>query len=219
MTSCRDSLPRRHRSPAVALAACTRCFPRSGSGGCGGGSWSGCGPARVRHPRRADRPLVPARRPAPRPPGPPVDAAAPPRLSRTTAYAIRLGRAQYFRRVFARAEDQTLILPLPRSGKSGMLGDRVIDHPGAALVTESRPDIYTPPPGTAPARPHRGVQPRTSLRHPVHFPVGHDDGCEDPAEAIRRAADLVGAVANPGRCPGGGKSPRRRSPRGCTRRT
>jgi hypothetical protein len=42
--------------------------------------------------------------------------------SRTTAYAIRLGRAQYFLRVFARAEDQTLILSLPRSGKSGCWG-------------------------------------------------------------------------------------------------
>src|SRR5262249_57498381 len=63
--------------------------------------------------------------------------------SRTTAYAIRLGRAQYGKRVYARAEDHTIILSLPRSGKSGLLGDRVIDHPGAALVTESRPDIYT----------------------------------------------------------------------------
>jgi hypothetical protein len=63
--------------------------------------------------------------------------------ARTTEYAIRLGRAQYLRRVFARAEDQTIILSLPRSGKSGMLADRVIDHPGAALVTESRPDIYS----------------------------------------------------------------------------
>jgi hypothetical protein len=42
------------------------------------------------------------------------------------------------------------ILSLPRSGKSGMLGDRVIHHPGAALVTESRPDIYPATAGTAP---------------------------------------------------------------------
>ena len=63
-------------------------------------------------------------------------------VSRTTQYAIRLGRAQYGRRVYVRAEDQTIILAPPRSGKTGHLADRVLDHPGPALVTESRPDIY-----------------------------------------------------------------------------
>ena len=50
--------------------------------------------------------------------------------SRTTRYAVRLGRAYYGRRVYARAEDQTIILSLPRVGKSGLLADRVIEHPG-----------------------------------------------------------------------------------------
>ena len=120
-------------------------------------------------------------------------------LSRTTAYAIRLGRAQYFRRVFARAEDQTLILSLPRSGKSGMLGDRVIDHPGAALVTESRPDIYTATAGyRARLGPIEVFNPENVSGIPSTFRWGLTMGCEDPAEAIRRAADLVGAVANTG---------------------
>jgi hypothetical protein len=120
-------------------------------------------------------------------------------LSRTTAYAIRLGRAQYFRRVFARAEDQTLILSLPRSGKSGMLGDRVIDHPGAALVTESRPDIYTATAGyRARLGPIEVFNPENVSGIPSTFTWGMTIGCEDPAEAIRRAADLVGAVANTG---------------------
>src|ERR1700758_3744849 len=119
--------------------------------------------------------------------------------SRTTAYAIRLGRAQYGRRVFARAEDQTLILSLPRSGKSGMLGDRVIDHRGAALVTESRPDIYM---ATAGYRARRGpvevFNPENVSGIPSTFRWGMTIGCEDPAEAIRRATDLVGAVATTG---------------------
>ena len=120
-------------------------------------------------------------------------------LSRTTAYAIRLGRAQYFRRIFARAEDQTLILSLPRSGKSGMLGDRVIDHPGAALVTESRPDIYTATAGyRARLGPIEVFNPENVSGIPSTFTWGMTIGCEDPAEAIRRAADLVGAVANTG---------------------
>ena len=119
--------------------------------------------------------------------------------ARTTAYAIRLGRAQYFRRVFARAEDQTLILSLPRSGKSGMLGDRVIDHPGAALVTESRPDIYTATAGyRARLGPIEVFNPENVSGIPSTFTWGMTIGCEDPAEAIRRAADLVGAVANVG---------------------
>jgi hypothetical protein len=119
--------------------------------------------------------------------------------SRTTEYAIRLGRAQYGRRVFARAEDQTLILSLPRSGKSGMLGDRVIDHPGAALVTESRPDIYTATAGyRARLGPVEVFNPENVSGIPSTFRWGMTIGCEDPAEAIRRAADLVGAVANVG---------------------
>ena len=119
--------------------------------------------------------------------------------SRTTAYAIRLGRGQYFRRVFARAEDQTLILSLPRSGKSGMLGDRVIDHPGAVLVTESRPDIYTATAGyRARLGPIEVFNPENVSGIPSTFTWGMTIGCEDPAEAIRRATDLVGAIANTG---------------------
>ena len=120
-------------------------------------------------------------------------------LSRTTAYAIRLGRAQYLRRIFARAEDQTLILSLPRSGKSGMLGDRVIDHPGAALVTESRPDIYMATAGyRARLGPIEVFNPENVSGIPSTFTWGMTIGCEDPAEAIRRATDLVGAIANVG---------------------
>ena len=119
--------------------------------------------------------------------------------ARTTEYAIRLGRAQYLRRIFARAEDQTLILSLPRSGKSGMLGDRVIDHPGAVLVTESRPDIYTATAGyRARLGPIEVFNPEDVSGIPSTFRWGMTIGCEDPAEAIRRATDLVGAIANVG---------------------
>ncbi|HLH58844.1 MAG TPA: type IV secretory system conjugative DNA transfer family protein [Streptosporangiaceae bacterium] len=117
----------------------------------------------------------------------------------TTEYAVRLGRAQYFRPVFARAEDQTIILSLPRSGKSGMLADRVIDHPGAALVTESRPDIYAATAGyRARLGPVEIFNPENVSGIPSTFRWGMTIGCQDPSEAIRRAADLVGAVANVG---------------------
>jgi hypothetical protein len=117
----------------------------------------------------------------------------------TTHYAIRLGRAQYGRRVFGRAEDQTIILSLPRVGKSGLLADRVIDHPGPALVTESRPDIYH---ATAGYRTRLGpvevFNPEGVSGIASTFRWGMTLGCQDPSEALRRAGDLVGAVANTG---------------------
>ena len=59
----------------------------------------------------------------------------------TTEYAVRLGRAQYFRRLYARLEDQVLVLAPQRTGKSGLIGDRIVDHPGAVLATSTRADL------------------------------------------------------------------------------
>jgi hypothetical protein len=61
---------------------------------------------------------------------------------RTTDYAVRLGRSQWFRRLFARLEDQVLICAAPRTGKSGMIADRILDHPGPVLATSTRADLY-----------------------------------------------------------------------------
>jgi hypothetical protein len=64
------------------------------------------------------------------------------RLARpTTEFAVRLGRAQYWRRVYAALELQTLILAPPRTDKTGQLADRVISHPGPALTTSTRGDM------------------------------------------------------------------------------
>src|SRR5260370_41839333 len=79
--------------------------------------------------------------------------------SRTTDYAVRLGRGQWFRRLYCRMEDQVLILAAPRAGKSGMIADRILDHPGPVLATSTRADLYEStagapaPPGPAPALP------------------------------------------------------------------
>jgi type IV secretion system protein VirD4 len=119
--------------------------------------------------------------------------------SRTTQYAVRLGRAQWGRRVFSRAEDQTIILSLPRTGKSGLLADRVTEHPGPCLVTESRPDILSATAGyRARLGPVEVFNPEGVSGIPSTFGWGMTIGCEDPSEAIRRAGDLVGAVANTG---------------------
>ena len=76
--------------------------------------------------------------------------------ARTTDYAVRLGRGQWFRRLYARLEDQVLICAAPRTGKSGMVADRILDHPGPVLATSTRADLYE---STAGAR---------ALRGPVH---------------------------------------------------
>jgi hypothetical protein len=61
----------------------------------------------------------------------------------TTQYAVRLGRAQYFRRLYARLEDQVLVLAPQRVGKSGLIADRIVDHPGAVLATSTKADLFT----------------------------------------------------------------------------
>src|SRR3954454_5311048 len=74
-------------------------------------------------------------------------------FSPVTGYAVRLGRAQYGRRCLARLEDQQLMIAPPRTGKSGALADRLLGHPGPAIVTSTRADLYAL---TAGARSQRG---------------------------------------------------------------
>src|SRR5215469_13667544 len=71
-----------------------------------------------------------------------------------TCYAVRLGRAHFGRRVIASMEDQTLVLAAPRTGKSGWLADRIIDHPGAVVCTTTRTDLLE---NTAALRSERGT--------------------------------------------------------------
>jgi type IV secretion system protein VirD4 len=59
-----------------------------------------------------------------------------------TEYAVRLGRAQYFRRLYAAFELHVLILAPPRTDKTGLLADRIIRHPGPVLTTSTRADLY-----------------------------------------------------------------------------
>lgn len=113
--------------------------------------------------------------------------------TRTTDYAVRLGRGPWGKRIFTRMQDQTLILAPQQVGKSGMLADRIIDHPGPVICTSTRADLFR---NTAGERYRRG---------PVHVfnPLGIGgipstfgwdilDGCENPGTAIRRAQDLTG---------------------------
>jgi type IV secretion system protein VirD4 len=121
-------------------------------------------------------------------------------FARTTTYGCYLGRGPYFRKCFSNPEHQTITIAPPRKQKTGQLGDEIIDWPGAVLDHETRPGCYF---GTAGYR-ARGGRPVMTFNPdglggiPSTFGWAITQGCDDPAEAIYRAADLVGAVADIG---------------------
>jgi hypothetical protein len=116
---------------------------------------------------------------------------------RVTAYAVRLGRAQYGRRCLARMEDQQLILAPQRTGKSGIVADRLLDHPGPAIVTSTRADLYQL---TAGARSRRGPLYVFNPQHvgglPSTFAFDLLAPCHDLVMAKRIAGWLTAAIAN-----------------------
>jgi type IV secretion system protein VirD4 len=116
-----------------------------------------------------------------------------------TWYAVRLGRAQGGRRVIASMEDQTLVLAAPRTGKSGWLADRIIDHPGAVMTTSTRTDLFD---NTAPLRARHGhlhvFNPEGIGGVASTFRWNPLQGCEQPAIALQRATALTAATENRG---------------------
>jgi type IV secretory pathway TraG/TraD family ATPase VirD4 len=116
-----------------------------------------------------------------------------------TEYAVRLGRAQLGRRVIASMEDQTLVLAAPRTGKSGWLADRIIDHPGAVVTTTTRTDLLE---NTAALRGARGVvhvfNPEGIGGVPSTFRWNPLQDCAQPAVALQRAVSLTAATESAG---------------------
>jgi hypothetical protein len=114
-------------------------------------------------------------------------------VGRPEAYGVRQGRAQYGKRVFVRQEDQTLILATQRTGKSGLLADRILDHPGAVVATSTRADLFE---HTAPERGQLGsvdvFNPGGVGNLPSTFGWDIIRGCEQPGEAYLRADALIG---------------------------
>ncbi len=116
-----------------------------------------------------------------------------------TTYAVRLGRAHLGRRVIATMEEQTLAIAKPRSGKSGWLADRIIDHPGAVVATSTRTDLLD---NTAPLRIRHGqvhiFNPEGIGGFASTFRWDPVAGCEEPAVALQRAAALTAATQSQG---------------------
>jgi type IV secretion system protein VirD4 len=113
----------------------------------------------------------------------------------------RVGRAT----VWSPIEDVTLRLGGPRVGKSGELGCRILDAPGAVIATSTRTDLFE---HTAPLRSRRGP---VWLFNPsglgeLASTVAFDPltGCTIPKAAFERARDLIdGAEATAGSDPRG----------------
>jgi type IV secretory pathway TraG/TraD family ATPase VirD4 len=116
-----------------------------------------------------------------------------------TGYAVRLGRAHLGKRVLASMEDQTLVLAAPRTGKSGWLADRIIDHPGAVVTTTTRTDLYE---NTAASRARHGAlhvfNPEGIGGLPSTFRWDPLTGCEHPAIALQRAMAFTAATESKG---------------------
>ena len=114
-------------------------------------------------------------------------------LARPRHYAIRLGRAQWGKRVLGTMEANWLLLAPPRKGKSGALADWILDWPGAVIATSTRADLFT---NTAGARWRRGLvhvfNPFGIGNVPSTFGWDVVAGCQDPAEAFTRADALIG---------------------------
>lgn len=134
-----------------------------------------------------------------------------PRLSRwrqvtTIAVGVELCRVG-LQRVWASIEDVVLVFGGPRTGKSGWLAGRIIDAPGAALVTSTRTDL------------HQLTGELRAVKGPVFIfnAVGLGGlastitfnpltGCDCPVGAAERAADMLGATVHHGHSAGGDRA-------------
>ena len=111
------------------------------------------------------------------------------------AYSILVGRAHYRHGLRVPLEEHILIVAPPRSGKSGALCKIIMNYPGPALATSTRPDIYQL---TSGLRARRGpiaiFNPQEIGDLPSTFRWSPIKGCEDRATAIRRADAFANAL-------------------------
>jgi type IV secretion system protein VirD4 len=95
--------------------------------------------------------------------------------------------------VYSSSEDVTLIFGGPRKGKSGWLAGRIIDAPGACLVTSTRTNLLklTGPLREKNRAPVYIFNPALlgDLASTITFDPLH--GCENPQTAIERAIDMI----------------------------
>ena len=110
--------------------------------------------------------------------------------------AVRLCRVGLLT-VWSSVEDVTIVFGGPRTGKTQWLAGRVLDAPGAVLVTSTRTDLLR----AVRARCGRGGG-RCSCSTPSAWPSSPSTitfdpltGCADPVVATERATDMIAATA------------------------
>jgi type IV secretory pathway TraG/TraD family ATPase VirD4 len=123
---------------------------------------------------------------------------------RTVEVAVPLCRVG-LQRVWTSIEDVILVFGGPRTGKSGWLAGRIIDAPGAVLVTSTRTDLHQV---TSVLRARRGpvfvfnAVGLGELASTITFdPL---TGCANPVTATERATDMLAATTHTGGGPGAG---------------
>ncbi len=101
--------------------------------------------------------------------------------------------------VWSSVENVVLVFGGPRMGKSAWLAGRIIDAPGAAVVTSTRTDLYDM---TAELREWRGpvfvFNPAGLAGMASTITFDPLTGCTDPVTATERATDMVAATVTHG---------------------
>lgn len=111
--------------------------------------------------------------------------------TRTSECAVLLCRVGPWR-VWASIEDVTVVVGGPRTGKTGWMSARVVDSPGACLVTSTRTDLFeTTSQARALVGPVFVFNPTGLGGLASTFTFDPLDGCADPVVAGERATDLL----------------------------
>ncbi len=118
------------------------------------------------------------------------------RLLRPSLTSVLVARAHYGHALRVPVEEHVLYIAPPRAGKTGTLAEIIARHPGPAVVTSTRGDLYEL---TAAARASCGpvyvFNPQRLAAAPSTMRWDVLDGCTDPATAIRRAQPVSAMAA------------------------
>jgi type IV secretion system protein VirD4 len=117
----------------------------------------------------------------------------------TREFATPLARVGW-QRVWSAIEDVTVRIGGPRTGKTGELGCRILDAPGAVIATSTRTDLLEK---TGPVRSRKGpiyvFNPSGVGGRASTITFDPLCGCTDPKTAVDRASDLLAGSSSPGR--------------------
>ncbi|ALE82470.1 type IV secretory system conjugative DNA transfer family protein [Pseudonocardia sp. HH130629-09] len=118
------------------------------------------------------------------------------RLS-TAQVAVELCRTGFLR-VWALVEDVVIVVGGPRTGKTGWLAGRVLDAPGAALVTSTRTDLVElcGPLRRRDRGPVFVFNPAGLGGRASSITFDPLTGCTNPVTATERATDMIAAVGS-----------------------